>query len=392
MAKVIVVGNLAESLIAFRGRLLEEMVLKGHEVYACVPFYTEAIKNSVVAMGVKPLEVNFDRVGLNPFKDIKRMGRLIGIFKKIKPDVVLFYTIKPVVYGSIFSVLTKVPNVSSMITGLGSLFIGQDKKTKLLRKVVIQMYRAALKCNDLIFFQNQDDLNLFRELRIIKENKRTVVINGSGVDTRYFAQKDFPEELSFLMIARLISDKGIREYVEAARMLKKKDIQAKFYLVGILDGNPSAIKKAELEGWIKEGTIEFLGTLEDVRPAIANSCVYVLPSYREGTPRTVLEAMAMGRPIISTDAPGCRETVVEGVNGYLVPVKDVCALAAAMEKFILNPPLISHMGAASRKIAEEKYEVSKVNRVIMENLGLLPKKSLVGESGSPIPSPTHLCR
>ncbi len=357
---------------------MEEMVENGHEVIVCAPSFPEYIKKILIDIGVEPIKVNFNRVGINPVTDIQDLSVLVGIFKKLKPDKVLFYTIKPVVYGSICAKIAHIPFVSSIITGLGYSFIGKDFRTKIIKIFVIKLYKIALRFNSIIFFQNPDDLKLFSDLKITNKNINQTLINGSGVDTKYFYPQNFPTEISFLLIARLIKDKGILEYIEAASIIKNKGYKAKFYLVGFIDRNPTAIKKQDLDCWTQEGVVEYLGMLDDVRPAIANSSVYVLPSYREGTPRTVLEAMAMGRPIITTDAPGCRETVREGINGFLVPVKNVPALVEAMEKFIYNPTLIPPMGMESRKIAEEKYEVTKVNQVIMKNLGLVQKKTILG--------------
>jgi glycosyltransferase involved in cell wall biosynthesis len=198
------------------------------------------------------------------------------------------------------------------------------------------------------------------------------MINGSGVDLGAFRPAALPQgDVSFLLIARLLKDKGIREYVEAARQVRAQYPRTSFHLVGRLDqGNPAGISARELHDWQTEGVVEYLGRLDDVRPAITATSVYVLPSYREGTPRTVLEAMAMGRPIVTTDAPGCRETVRHGVNGYLVPVRDADALAQAMARFVEEPGLIAAMGRESRRIAEEKYDVHKVNRVILQAMRL----------------------
>lgn len=225
-------------------------------------------------------------------------------------------------------------------------------------------------------FQNPDDEVLFRKMAILKPSTASKVVNGSGVNVSEYAVAPFPVvDLApcprFLLIARLLVDKGIREYAQAAAIIKAKYPQAQFDLVGWIDDNPNAIQQHELDDWISSGLFNFWGKLGDVKPVIAACAIYVLPSYREGTPRTVLEAMAMGRPIITTDAPGCRETVVDGLNGYLVPVKAVDELAQAMEKFIVNPALITQMGAASRQLAEEKFDVNAVNQVMLREMGIL---------------------
>jgi glycosyltransferase involved in cell wall biosynthesis len=201
------------------------------------------------------------------------------------------------------------------------------------------------------------------------------VVNGSGVDLDKFVVKPLPDyategAVRFLFIGRLLGDKGVREYAEAARLLQLTHQQVRCVLVGWIDSNPNAITQAELDGWVADGRIEFWGRLTDVRPAIAACSVFVLPSYREGTPRTVLEAMAMGRAIVTTDAPGCRETVIHGENGFLVPVQDSVALAEAMRRFIDEPFLHQTMGTRSRQLAEEMYDVHKVNAVMLEGMDL----------------------
>jgi glycosyltransferase involved in cell wall biosynthesis len=258
-----------------------------------------------------------------------------------------------------------------MIEGLGYAFGTLTWRQWLLGYVVRNLYRVALQSSSGVFYLNPDDLKLFKDLRITPDDINVTLLNGIGVDQDWYLPCDLPAEPVFLLIARLLADKGIREYQHAARRLKARYPRARFLLAGDLDPNPLSIGAAELASWQADGAIEYLGHLDDVRPAFAAARVYVLPSYyREGTPRTVLEAMAMGRPIVTTDAPGCRETVVDGVNGYLVPVRDDVALEMAMERFILDPSLAERMGRESLAIAREKYDVHKVNAVIMAAMGL----------------------
>ena len=312
------------------------------------------------------------RTGLNPAKDFLSLLYIIRMLKKEKPDLMLTYTIKPVIYGSLGGWVTGVPQLFSMITGLGYLFSAGGFRQRLLSPWVRMALRIALQRNKKIFFRNPDDFGRFQSLGLISDPEKAVVINGSGVDIQRFCPVAFPGNTSFLLIARLLRDKGIIEYVEAVRRIRTTHPHISFKLVGWLDKNPRSISRSQLQAWIDEGVIEFLGRLEDVRSAISGSTVYVLPSYYpEGTPRTILEAMAMGRPIITSDAPGCRETVVNGFNGFLVPVKDPVVLAEKMKVFIEQPQLASQMGQRSRRIAVEKYDVRKVNRVILTHLGLI---------------------
>ena len=236
------------------------------------------------------------------------------------------------------------------------------------------LYRYALGINKLIFFQNKDDMNdLLQETGATSGGKRIVVINGSGVDIDHFFVTPLPVAPVFLLIARLLRDKGIYEYVAAARIVREKYPKARFKLVGWIDTNPASISEKDLEKWMQEGLIEHKGKESDVRPSITEASVYVLPSYREGTPRTVLEAMAMGRPIITTDVPGCRETVIDGKNGFLVPSMDPMRLSEAMCRFIKSPGLGKRMGLESRRLAEERYDVRKVNAKICEELQRVDK-------------------
>ena len=371
MAKIVVVGSFGESLIKFRGPLLQQMVENGHEVIACAPEADDELTSELALLGVKYIPVPIGRAGINPVKDLRTVFSLWCLFLRLKPDIFLGYTIKPVIYGSLAAFLARVPSRFSMITGLGYAFVATGLKARAVRLVASSLYKFALVCNHRVFFQNVDDRELFIELGILKREGLSTIINGSGVELAVFQATPLGAGCRFLLIARLLIDKGVREYVAAAGLIKGKYPEVEFDLAGWLDQNPSTIKKEELDDWVASGLINFLGKLDDVRPAIARSTVYVLPSYREGTPRTVLEAMAMGRAIITTDAPGCRQTVKEGVNGFLVPVKSVGGLVEAMEQFIVSPKLAVEMGARSRELAERKYDVLLVNNAIQQGMGIL---------------------
>lgn len=373
--KIAVLGGLAESLVNFRGPLLANMVREGHEVIACAHGENSTVASALKKLGVTYQGIRIERTGLNPVKDLHTLGQLYGFFKKISPDIALSYTIKPVIYGSLAAYMAGVSNIFSIITGLGYAFTEQSLKHRAVRIAAEKMYRAALRVNKAVFFQNTDDLALFADSGLVSPDKQ-VLINGSGVDLDYFGKAPLDNQPVFLLIARLLKDKGIIEYMHAAKILKKCYPKAIFRLLGPFDSNPSAINKYLIREWQGAGIIEYLGETSDVRPYIKEANIYVLPSYREGTPRTVLEAMAMGRPVITTDAPGCRETVIDGESGFLVPVKDIDALANAMERFILQPELIEKMGRRSRELAEEKYDVHMVNAVILRTMGLLSEKGI----------------
>lgn len=371
--RIVVVGNMLETLVWFRGPLMETMVARGYEVIACVPVPDAGspLVARLTAMGVATEPIYLDRTGLNPFADAYTACSLVARLYRLRPDVILAYMIKPVIYGSLAARLVGVRSMCSIVEGLGYTFV--DRGTRLpLRAIVKIMYRAALACNQRVFFLNPDDQRLFQSLGLIRRPEQSVLLDGIGVDLDRFAEAPFPAQVSFVLIARLIRDKGLPEYVAAARLVRSRHPEVRFRLVGWIDDNPSAIREEELGAWVDEGVIEYLGKLDDVRPALADASVLVLPSYYpEGQPRSIMEAMATGRPIITTDTPGCRETVSPGRNGYLVPVRDVPALAEAMLRFIEHPDLIATMGRESRRIAEARYDVHRVNQRILEELDLI---------------------
>lgn len=371
--RIVIIASYAPSVINFRGKLIEKFLNHGATVTVIIPDNSDLDEvKKIESMGVNCAFVPMQSTGLNPLSDIKTFLAIRKILKKMKPTHVLSYTIKPVIYGMLASRTLRIKNRYPLITGLGSMFIPETAKGRFLLQLIKLQYRIALKGVSAVIFQNPDDREVFKTFRIVTAEKSSIV-NGSGVDTAYFlSQKQPPDKrVKFLLIARLLRDKGIYEYVEAARLIKKNHPEVIFQLAGYLDKNPSATTQEEVLSWQIGGVIEFLGRLSDVQSAIEQCSVYVLPSYREGTPRSVLEAMSMSRPIITTDVPGCRETVIEGENGYLVPVKSASSLADEMEKFIINPDLIQKMGQRSREIAEEKYDVHKVNNEMFKIMGLV---------------------
>jgi len=373
--KFLLIAGFADSLTIFRKPLIVALLDKGLEVHVAAPELSanQEVMSELTALGVIAHDIPMQRTGMNPLADLRALLALWQLMRRIKPRYVLGYTIKPVIYGSLAAWLARVPQRFALITGLGFAFMGEeDNQRSRVRAVVQGLYRTALRHCQTVFFQNPDDEALFRQLKIVSAHANTCVVNGSGVDVSQFEVAPFAENAAprFLLIARLLGDKGVREYAQAAEQVKQQYPDAQFDLVGWIDANPNTITQVELDQWVAAGTISFLGRLNDVRPAIQDCSVYVLPSYREGTPRTVLEAMAMGRAVITTDAPGCRETVVDGDNGFLIPVKDADALAQAMLRFIEQPELITQMGQRSRVIAEEKYDVHKVNAQMLNRMNL----------------------
>jgi glycosyltransferase involved in cell wall biosynthesis len=368
--KILLLGSYPGSLINFRGPLIAAMVERGHEVFAAAPDIDSGVAAKLVALGATPVPVLLGRTSLNPVATWRSGRQLRETVKRIAPDVMIAYTIKPVVLGALAARAAGVPFFAAMITGMGYAFLGGlNPKRLAIRMVAMLLYRRALAASQLVIFQNEDDRRDFRRLRLLPAAKPTLIVNGSGVDLDHFAPEPVPSETSFLMIARFLRDKGIREYGAAAARLKAEFPEVRIRLAGWLDEGPDSISQAELDS-IVAGGIENLGLLADVRPAIADSSVYVLPSYREGTPRTVLEAMALGRAVITTDAPGCRGTVDDGENGLLVPVADANGLYAAMRRFVVEPNLAERMGSASLRLVREKFDVNKVNAAILEGTGL----------------------
>jgi len=374
MANALVVAGFADSLIIFRKELLLSLQQEGYQVHVAAPDLLGSVKEQLSQMGCITHSIPLQRNGLNPLHDIVTLLVLCRLVAKIKCDLVLAYTIKPVIYACLAAWLCAVPKRVAMITGLGFAFTAKPSGLRgYVSRIARTLYKSALSKASLVFFQNPDDLLLFATSGLVDEAKCHLV-NGSGVNLAHYQfvpTADSAGGINFLMIARLLADKGVREYVAAASLVKQQFPQATFHLVGWVDSNPTAISRSELDEWCTKGFIQFHGKLDDVRPAITACHVYVLPSYREGTPRTVLEAMSVGRAVITTDAPGCRETVEHGRNGFLVPVADAQALALGMMKFIDQPELIHVMGVASRNLVATKYDVHAVNGTVIEAIGKL---------------------
>jgi len=417
--RILIVAGLAQSLLTFRGPLLQAMRRRKTEVVACAAEDDADVAARLADWGMRYLAVPLRRAGLNPLADRAYLAALVELLTQEQPDAILAYTHKPVIYSALAAARSSVrPRVYVMITGLGFAFIENGEvKQRLAGAAVRFLYRRASRHFAGVIFQNPDDQALFQKLKLVRPGTPQIIVRGSGIDLHEFTfapldEREKPEtgnlksdptqvsglEFSetpqvssyrsqvlsprFLLIARLLGDKGIREYVAAAQIIKAQHPQAEFHLVGPTDPNPAAIKLSEVEAWQRDGVIVYHGSQKDVRPILRECSVYVLPSYREGTPRTVLEAMATGRAVITTDAPGCRETVFfekpeilkggikQGLNGFLVPVKSVDGLVVAMQRFIDDPTLAARMGVEGRQLAEEHYDVHKVNRQMMEFMGL----------------------
>jgi glycosyltransferase involved in cell wall biosynthesis len=368
--RVALIGSFAPSLINFRGPLIAALVERGHEVHALAPDIDPATAASLRALGAQPRSIGLVNSSLNPLRSLRTIRELRDVLQGIDPDTVIAYTIKPIVLGAPAAAAAGVPRFIPLVTGVGFAFTpGREAKRRLSRLLAKLLYRRAFARSALAIFQNPDDRDDFRRLGLLPAGLDTALVGGSGVDVDQFAARPVPARTSFLLIARLLGDKGIREYGEAARRLKSLYPDVRMALVGYPIPSPDALRADEIERLIAGG-VDYVGRMDDVRPALEACSVYVLPSYREGTPRSVLEAMSVGRAIITTDAPGCRETVVDGENGILVKPRDPDSLFEAMLRFVEEPGLAERMGASSRRLAEERFDVRKVTADILRHAGL----------------------
>lgn len=373
MSKVVIVTAFAPSLVNFRGDLIREMCAAGHEVVAVAP---EAdARACVVSLGAGYRSFGLDRAGGNPLSDALAVRELAQVFTQEQPDLVFAYGVKPVLYSAIAHAAARGGGrLAALINGLGYVF--DDLETRPLRRAALvglrSIYGRALRRYDTVIFQNPDDAEEFRSRGYLAPSTAVTVVAGSGVNTERFACSPLRAdgEVVFLFIGRLLSAKGIRELAAACTMLRP-EFRFRCQVLGPFDTTPHAIDKDEMRSWQDDGVVEYLGVTEDVRPFIEEASCLVLPSYyREGVPRSVLEAMSMGRPIITTDAPGCRETVIEGKTGYLVAPRSATSLRDAMRRVLERPPSLGAMGRAARELAEEKFDVRVVNAAMMAALKL----------------------
>lgn len=311
-------------------------------------------------------EVFMSRTGVNPLNDLKTLSDLRDIMRRERPDrIYAFGGAKAAIYAPLAAAMEKIPEIFCMINGLGSVLRGETLRTRLIAFSMRFLFRTAFARTCGVLFQNIDDLKAFVDWRLVKPEKCHIV-NGSGVNLNLFSPAPLPDADIFLLVGRLLKDKGIYEFIGAAEIIKEKYPDAEFWIVGPYDTNPTSVKPLEMEDWVSRGLVKYYGVQDSVLPFYQDCSVFVLPSYHEGTPRTSLEAMAVGRPVITTDAPGCRETVIDGETGFLVPVKNVDVLAKKMEFFILSKAKIFEMGQKAYYYAKEKYDVNKVNQSITD--------------------------
>ena len=365
--KILILGTVPNDLLNFRADLIKDFIKQNHDV---ITASSSLDPNSIIHMnnlGVKYEPIFLNRHSLNAAGDLRTLINLLNLIKKQKPHLVLAHGIKLVIWGGISASIRNVP-FFALITGLGFAFQGKTLKRRILTKLVSFLYRIALSKSKAVIFQNKDNRDLFINNGIVPRSK-TYIVNGSGVDIKKYSYSKQPDaNVSFLLVSRLLGEKGLREYAAAAKIVKDQFPQIKFDLVGAEDESLDAISLEEVHSW--KNYVHYNGSTDDVRPFIEKCHVYVLPSYHEGLPRSTLEAMSMGRPILTTDAVGCKETVDEGINGFMVPVGSSKKLAEKMIWFIENREKIKIMGEQSRIIVEKKFDVRIINQEMLKIMGI----------------------
>lgn len=377
MSTIVFIGTIASSIYDFRADLIRSLLKQGHRIYAFTSQYNAEDINKIEQLGAIPVTYTLNRGGLNPLADIVATYQLLKKIKHINPDVVFSYFAKPVIFGTLAAKLAKVPRVIGMLEGLGYTFTEQPEglshKTKFIRYIQVFLYKMALPMLDQLIFLNPDDPKDLLETYSIKV-KKVVILGGIGLNLQEYPYQpvdDISLPIKFLFIGRLLKEKGIHEFVQAAKLVKKQYPKTQFTILGQIDTfNIGALQQAELDDLIASCVVEYRGQVNNVKDWITNSHVFVLPSYREGVPRSTQEAMAIGRAIITTDVPGCRETVIQNRNGFIIPRWDSKTLAEYMVYFIENPKQIRFMGDESHKIAIDKFDVEKVNQRLQNILGV----------------------
>lgn len=351
-------SNQSRSMSIFWAALIRKMQQNAMDVSVCVPPGDTASEHTLASYGCRIVNYDLDRKGLNPLSDLASFSALKTIFKREKPDLLFATTIKPVIYGCAAAAAAGIPHIYATITGLGYAFEADTPFKKIINRITRFLYRRALSKANGVFFQNQDDAELFVRQGILHEqDSRVLFAPGTGVNTMRFAPTPLPPTPPvFLLVGRLLEAKGIAEYAAAATILKTEYPEARFQILGPRESGPGSLDPAVLN----TPAIEYLGEAADVRPHLNAAHVVVLPSWREGLPTALMEAMSCGRPLVATNVPGCRDLVVDGVNGFLTSPKDAPSLARGMEHFLRQPDLIAKMGRKGRELAVKKYDADMV--------------------------------
>ena len=369
--KIALIGRDANRVLAFRGSLVRLTQAEGHEVIAITGPAAGDEALALTQAGVRWFAAPLDGGGLNPFADLAYRRALEIILRAERVDAVLAYNPKCLAHGPIAARRAGVRRVVGMVTGLGHGFIGSGLRERLVRGAKVRLYRAAFRACDTVLLQNVHDEAVLREAGALEpgERTRTLVIPGSGVDLRAFTPTPLPGRPCFLMVSRPLREKGLPEFFEAARRVRESNLDATFTWLGPLhDANPSCIPAETLRLWLARGEVRHEPQCTDLRPALASCSVFVLPSHREGTSKVMLEAMASGRCVITTDAPGCGEVIEHDVSGLVAPCGSVQGLAEAMSRVAGDAALRARMGAAARVRAERVYDSRIVDRIVLDAL------------------------
>lgn len=379
MARIALIGGFGDLVVKLRGSLIRALRDAGHEVVVCVPRPSAAampgVQEGLRELGARYVEANLDRSGTNPFAEIASRMYYERFMRDERPDAVLAYNPKPVFYAVPAARRAGVPHVAAMITGLGYAFTERSARARILALFAMRLYRRAIPQADAVIFQNSDNREFFERTGLLAGARRVVQVPGPGVDLERFPWVPItepPKVVTYLFVGRLLRDKGVLDFVEAARALRALRLdhgRMRFQVAGFLDSNPACVTPQDVRMWQESGVVEYLGRLEDVRPALAAASVFVLPSRGEGMPMATLEAMSTGRAVVTCDTPGCRESIEDLASGYLVPPGSVPALAVAMEQFLEDPSLVVLMGRSARERAERVFDARKVNAQVIEAMG-----------------------
>jgi glycosyltransferase involved in cell wall biosynthesis len=369
--RVVLTLNTSWNIYNFRMKFIETLLNQGHEVHTVAP--ADDFTHRLTAAGCIHHNVRLDSRGANPIKDLGLIVEFLFIYRKIRPDIILHYTIKPNIYGSVAAAMLRIPVINN-VCGLGTVFLKSD----LISSIALRLYKWSFLSPKKVFFQNPEDRHLFLDRGLVPF-KTADLVPGSGVDLKRFCPSPYKrnQKFTFLMISRLISDKGVNEFIEAIKILKKQGLDAHFQILGPKDPlHKRGIKLKTIDEWVNSGLVEYLGTTEDVRQFIHKADCIVLPSYREGVPRTLLEAASSGKPIVATDVPGCRQVVDDNYNGLLCRMKDAVDLAEKLKTMAtMDEQELQRMGANGRKKMEQEFSENLVIDKYMRTLRQVRKAS-----------------
>ena len=367
--KIVMIAPKTSTFINFRGDLMKEISKKGNEIVAICP--EQGFEETLKELGARCVLIKLNKTSTTIFDNIEYLKNLTKIIKEEKPDKIFAYTIKPIIFGSIAAHRAQVKEMYSMVTGLGYVYAVDTLKTKILRIICGLGYKIAFKYNQKVIFQNKDDIEEFVTRKYLKKDKCEVV-DGSGVNLERFKRKPLPKENVLLMVSRILKQKGVREYFEAAKIVKEQYPETQFLYVGAEDKTQAALNLEEVkEEFLDTGIVDYCGESNDIPSYLVKSTVFVLPSYyREGVPRTLLEALAMGKPILTTNTIGCKETVIDGENGYFVPIKDSKALAEKMIYMIQHREQLEKMSEKSFEYCKERFDVNIINKKMLEIMNI----------------------